>query len=54
MYIRQDIKPHISNMSITDDFYLELITQSVIEDTERQNHLGQTHKQKAVSVNAVH
>ena len=39
-------------MSITDDFILEMITQSVREDTERQNHLGQTHKQKAVSVNA--
>lgn len=51
-YIRQDIKPHLSNMSITDDFYLELITRSVSEDTERQNRLGQTHKQKSISVNA--
>ena len=51
-YIRRDIKPHISNMSVTDDFYLELITRSVSEDTERQNRLGQTHKQKAISVNA--
>lgn len=51
-YIRRDIKPHISNMSVSDDFILEMITRSVSEDTERQNRLGQTHKQKAVSVNA--
>lgn len=51
--IRRDIKPYISNMSITDDFILEMITRSVSEDTERQNRLGQVHKQKAVGVHAV-
>lgn len=48
-YIRRDIKPHISNMSVTDDFFLE-ITRSVSEDSERQNRLGQTHKPRSVSM----
>lgn len=49
-YIRRDLKPHISNLSVTDDFILDVITRSLSEDTERQNRLGQTQKQKAVSV----
>ncbi len=51
-YIRRDLKPHISDMSVTDDFILEVITRSLSEDTERQNRLGQTSKQKAISVSA--
>lgn len=50
-YIRQDLKPHISDLGVTDDSILELITKAVSEDAERQNRLGQTHKQKNVSVN---
>lgn len=51
-YVRRDLKPHISDPSVTDDSILELITRAVSEDAERQIRLGQTHKQKTVSVNA--
>lgn len=52
-YIRRDLKPHISDLSVTDDSILEIITKAVSEDTERQNRLGQTHKQKTLGVNVV-
>ena len=46
-YIRRDIKPHISDMSATDDFYLELITRSVPEDTERRTEIHQCQSRTA-------
>ena len=52
-HIRRDLKPHISDLSVTEDVILELITRAVSEETERQNRLGQTHRQKSFSVRAV-
>lgn len=51
-YVRRDLKPHIVNMNVTEDFILEIMTQSVSEEVERQTRLGQTHKTKTVTVNA--
>ncbi len=51
-YIGRDLKPHTSNLRVTNDFILELITRVVSKDAERQHRLGQTHKQKVVNVNA--
>ncbi|KAL4008811.1 hypothetical protein ACER0C_002663 [Sarotherodon galilaeus] len=50
-YIRRDLQPHISDMNVTDDFILEVITRSLREDTERKTRLGQVCKQKAISIN---
>lgn len=51
-YVRQDLKPHISDPNVTDDSILELITKAVSEDAERQSRFGVTHKQKTVHINA--
>jgi len=51
-YVRRDLKPVISNLSVTDDFILEIMTKSVSEEVGRQARLGQTHKTKTVTVNA--
>lgn len=52
-YVRRDLKPLISNTSVTDDFILEIMTRSVSEEAERQACLGQTHRTKTVTVNAI-
>lgn len=52
-HVRRDIRPHISNKMVTDDFILDTITHSVSEDTERQNRLGHINKQKNTNLNAV-
>lgn len=49
-FVRRDLKPHISDLSVTDDSLLELITKAVSEDAERQSRLGQ--KSKPVNANA--
>lgn len=51
-HVRRDLKPLLTNTSITDDFILEIMTKSVSEEVERQARLGQTHKTKTVTVNA--
>lgn len=51
-YVRRDLKPLISNQSVTEDFILEIMTNSISEEVERQARLGQTHKAKVVTVNA--
>lgn len=52
-HVRRDIRPHISNMKVTDDFILDTITRSVSEDIERQNRLGHANKQRQANINAV-
>lgn len=51
-HVRRDLKPVISNLSVTDDFILEIMTKSVSEEVGRQARLGQTHRTKTVAVNA--
>lgn len=51
-YVRRDLKPHISDLSVTDDSILEMIRKAVSEDTERQIRLGQNQKPKPVNANA--
>lgn len=53
MYLRRDLKPLITNPSVTDDFILEIITNLVSEEVERQACLGQMRKTKAITVNAM-
>lgn len=50
-FVRRDLKPHISDPSVTDDSILELITKAVSEDAERQSRLGQSQKPKTVNAN---
>lgn len=45
-FVRRDIKAAIATQAATDDQILELITQSVSEESERQNRIGHTHKSK--------
>ena len=51
-YVRQDLKPILSNPSVTDDVILEVMANSVSEEVARQAHLGQTHKTRSATVNA--
>lgn len=51
-YVRRDLKPVISNTSVTDDFILEIMTKSISEEVGRQARLGHTHKNKTVTVSA--
>lgn len=51
-YVRRDLKPVIGNLSVTEDFILEIMTKSVSEEMGRQTRLGQTHKTRTVTVNA--
>lgn len=48
-YVRRDLKPVMSNLSVTDDFILEIMTKSVSEEVGRQARLGQTHKKNSHS-----
>lgn len=50
-YVRCDLKPLISNSSVTDDVILEIITLSISEEVGRQACLGHTYKTKTVTVN---
>ncbi len=50
--IRLDIKPYISDLTVTDDFILEQVTKSANEETERQKRLSTVHKHKLLTVNA--
>lgn len=48
--VRRDLKPHISDLSVTDDSLLVLITKAVSEDEERQSRFGQ--RLQTVNANA--
>lgn len=45
-FVWRDIKVAIATQATTDDQILELITQSVSEETERQKRIGHTFKSK--------
>lgn len=45
-FVRRDIKAAIGTQEISDDQILELITQSVSEETERQKRIGHIYKSK--------
>ncbi|KAK7907641.1 hypothetical protein WMY93_016253 [Mugilogobius chulae] len=51
-FVRRDLKPYISDLIVTDDSILEIITKAVSEDAERQSRLGQSQKPKTVNANA--
>jgi len=38
-----DIKPYISDVTVTDDFILEQVTKSANEEAERQKRLSTLH-----------
>lgn len=46
-FVQRDIKAAIGTQETSDDQILELITQSVSEETERQKRIGHTYKSKA-------
>lgn len=50
--IRRDIKCHLSDLSVTDDFILEQITKAATEEAERQKRLGFVSRPKPLTVNA--
>lgn len=50
-YVRRDLKSHISDLSVTADSILELITKAVCEDAERQSRFGQNKKSKTAHAN---
>lgn len=50
-FVRRDIKPHVSDLSVTDDYILELIAKAVGEDAERQSRFGKNLKSKTATVN---
>lgn len=50
--IRLDIKPYISDLTVTDDFILEQITKSANVETERQKRLNTVHKHKLLTVSS--
>ncbi|KAK0140303.1 hypothetical protein N1851_022778 [Merluccius polli] len=51
-YLRRDLKPHIANLSTSEEFILDLMTRVVSEEMERQIRLGQTQKNRTLTVNA--
>lgn len=48
-FVRRDIKTVIATQTATDDQILELITQSVSEETERQKRIGHTYKSRVTA-----
>ncbi|KAK0134679.1 hypothetical protein N1851_029693 [Merluccius polli] len=52
-YLRRDLKPHIANLSTSEEFILDLMTPVVSEEMERQIRLGQTQKNRTVTVRVV-
>lgn len=50
--IRSDIKPHNSDLTVTDDFILEQVTKSANEEAERQKRLSTVYKHKLLTVSS--
>ena len=51
--VRRDIKPHINDLNVTDAFILDLITESMREDTERQKRLAGSGRHRPASAYVV-
>ncbi|XP_077346127.1 uncharacterized protein LOC143989728 [Lithobates pipiens] len=50
--VRRDIKPYVSDLTVTDDFIIEQVTRSVDEETERQRRLSSAPKHKPLTVHS--
>lgn len=50
-HVRQDLKPLLTDMQISDDFLLDQITKSTSEEAERLRRLGTGAKTRPVTVN---
>ncbi|XP_077340604.1 uncharacterized protein LOC143984182 [Lithobates pipiens] len=50
--VRRDIKPYVSDLTVTDDFIIEQVTRSVDEETERQRRLNSAPKHKPLTVHS--
>lgn len=51
-YVRQDLKPFLNDLQVSDDFLLEQITKSTSEEAERLRRLGTASKTRPVTVSA--
>jgi len=51
-HVRQDLKPLLTDLQVTDDHLLDQITKSTSEETERLKRLGTVAKNRPVTVNA--
>lgn len=52
-HVRRDLKSHIVNMNIPEDSILEIMSQSISEEVERQTRLGHAVKTKTSTVNVM-
>ncbi|XP_025757014.1 uncharacterized protein LOC109195871 isoform X1 [Oreochromis niloticus] len=48
-YVRQDLKPFLNDLQVSDDFLLEQITKSTSEEAERLRRLGTASKTRPVT-----
>lgn len=49
-HVRQDLKPLLTDLQVSDDFLLDQITKSTSEETERLKRLGTVAKNRPVTV----